>query len=265
MDTRYVNLQGTYNFRDIGGYKTKDNRRVKQGLLYRSDELCYCTKEDGEVLTELGIKSIIDYRNEKERKGKEDISLEGVEIYYLDPKADAAAIASSDGGELQKVWQMDTLTAEKAKLLMTKQNEQFVLAESSKKSYRRMLDIILDETKVPMVQHCRGGKDRTGYGAALILLLLGVEEETVLEDYMLTNYYKKEKNEKSLRALMEETGSEDLVLAVRYLKEANREFLLTALALIRSDYGTAEAYARQELSMTTEELEKLRGMYLEGE
>lgn len=260
---RHIALQGACNFRDIGGYVTEDGRRVKTGLLYRSDELCFCTSHDIEILESLGLKSIIDYRNEKERNGKEDVSIEGVSVYYLDPKADAAAMASSESLKEMPVEGGRKLTAAWAKEMMVEQNVQFVLAESSRQAYRRMFDLILDETKIPLVQHCRGGKDRTGYGVALVLLLLGVDQNTVLQDYMLTNVYKREKNERSLKQVLDETGDEDLVLALRYLKEANEEFLFTAINLIRERYGSVRRYVMRELSVTEQEIEKLRDMYLE--
>ncbi len=259
---RQVELEGAYNFRDIGGYRTMDGHRVRKGLLYRSDELCYCTENDVKVLQNLGLKSIIDYRSERERKGKEDVVIEDVTIYYLDPKADVAAMASAGLAELTEHG-YNELTAAAAKKLMVEQNRQFVLAESSKAAYQEMFRLILDKTNLPLVQHCRGGKDRTGYGAALILLLLGVGKETVLQDYMDTNLCKYEKNQNSLQALLEKTHNEDFVQAVRYLKEAEEEFLLTALDEITKQYGTVEEYAMQELGLTKERQKTLKEMFLE--
>lgn len=255
-----VALEGAWNFRDIGGYGTKDGRRVRKGLLYRSDELCYLTDRDISVLKALGIRTIIDYRARTENAGKEDRAIGDARICYMDPKADVAAMASSD--EIPRLDRSQKLTARGARALMIGQNEQFVLAESSREVYSEMLHMILKEENLPLVQHCRGGKDRTGYGIALILLLLGVEEDTVIQDYMYTNVCKKEKNEKSLKKLWEETKDEDLVQAIRYMKEADEAFLGAALRTIRERYGTAEQYALQELSMTLEDIEKLREMFL---
>lgn len=38
-----------------------------------------------------------------------------------------------------------------------------------------------------MLIHCASGKDRTGFDAALILDVLGVEEDEIAADYLLTN------------------------------------------------------------------------------
>ena len=72
-------------------------------------------------------------------------------------------------------------------------------------------------------------------GKHIILLLLGVDQKTVVEDYMLTNVCKHEKNTRSLAEAYEQTHNEDFVLALRYLKEAREESILGALNMI-SDY-----------------------------
>ncbi len=262
MEVRQVKLEGAYNFRDVGGLTNKEGKRVRTGLLYRSDELCYCSPSDVEILEGLGLRSIIDFRNEKERTEKPDVPIKGVTVYALDPKADIAAMAASD--EIPNMGpEGGQPSAAGVRALMVEQNRQFVLAEDSKKAYRAMFDLILDESKLPLDQHCRGGKDRTGYGVALILLLLGVDRETVIEDYMLTNVCKHEKNERSLKKTWDETHDEDLVQALRYAKEAQPEFLSTALDEIEEGYGTAENYVREELDMTDDQIQKLRKMFLE--
>lgn len=259
---KQIKLEGAYNFRDIGGYITVDGKKVKEGLLYRSDELSKLTEKDIEILIAHNIKTIVDYRGEAERVNNEDKAIEGAKVVYLDPKADVAAMASNENiKDMHKT--IDSLTAKKAYQLMMEQNRQFVLADSSKKAYRQLLDLILDKDNCPLVQHCRGGKDRTGYGVAIILLLLGVSKETVLEDYLYTNVCKNEKNEKSLRKIMEETQNEDLVQALRYMKEANAEFLLLALNEIDDNYGGIVNYAINELDFNQENINKLKEIYLE--
>lgn len=261
---RYIDLEGTFNFRDIGGYKTNENRTVSFGKIYRSDALNFLTPEDVKQVEALGIKSIIDYRNEKERVGNEDVEIPGTTVYYLDPKADVAALASSEmndkgsGGH-----QFDTLTADFAKTLMTQQNVQFVHNKDSVEAYKAMFDIILDETNIASVQHCRGGKDRTGYGIALILFALGVDKKTIVEDYMLTNFYKKDKNEKSLQELFDKTGDHDKVLAVRYLKEAHESFIMAALNEIDTHFETPLNYLQTVIGLDDEKITKLKDLYLD--
>lgn len=263
LDTRKLPLEGAHNFRDIGGLVTKDGRRVKKGMLYRSDDLHDLTEADVQLLHSLGLKSVIDYRNEHEWNDRPDAAIPGVTVYHMDPKADAAAMASSDEVPKLDPSHREKVTAAGLKALMTEQNRQFVLAEDSKQVYRTMLEMILQDENLPLDQHCRGGKDRTGYGAALILLLLGVDRETVVQDYLLTNVCKKEKNEKSLQKMWEKTHDADLIQAMRYAKEANESFLLAALDLIDTQFGGIEQYAENELQLSPDYTHALREKFLE--
>lgn len=261
---RYIDLQGTYNFRDIGGYHTKSGKRVAFGKLFRSDELSRLTPEDVIKIKALGIRTIIDFRNTKERENNEDIPIEGVHVQYLDPVADIAALASSEftGGKKLDLHDPKNMTAELAKHLMIEQNVAFVHDKKCQKAYREMFHVILQEENIGIVQHCRGGKDRTGYGIALILFALGVSSQDIIKDYMLTNHYKKEKNEASLKALLKETKNEDLVQAIRYFKEANEVFLQTALNEIKAHYQNPINYIQTVLGITESQIKTLEKLYL---
>lgn len=263
LETRKLPLDGAHNFRDIGGLLTKDGHRVRQGLLYRSDDLHELTEKDIQLLQSLGLQTIIDYRGEHEWRDRPDVSIPGVTVHHMDPKADAAAMASSDEVPKLDPAHRTKVTAAGLKALMTEQNRQFVLAADSKQVYRTMLEMILQDENLPLDQHCRGGKDRTGYGAALILLLLGVDRETVLQDYLLTNVCKKEKNEKSLQKMWEKTHDADLIQAMRYAKEANESFLLAALDLIDQDFGGIEQYVVTQLGLSPTYISALRAKFLE--
>ena len=62
---------------------------------------------------------------------------------------------------------------------------------------------LADPDAVPAVFHCHGGKDRTGVVAAVLLLALGVDRETVLDDYEATRRYRRlEDQQDSLATLL---------------------------------------------------------------
>lgn len=126
-----------------------------------------------------------------------------------------------------------------------------------------MLEIYLTPDSGIIVQHCRGGKDRTGYGVALLQGLLGVEKKDIIRDYLLTNLYKKERNQQSLEKIKEETENPSLVKAIRYFKMADTRFLGTALSYIEEHYQTIENYVKENLSITEEQIQYLKGRYLE--
>ena len=49
------------------------------------------------------------------------------------------------------------------------------------------MEVVLDESNRPVLIHCTSGKDRSGIAIALIMEALGVDRETIMEEYLLTN------------------------------------------------------------------------------
>src|SRR6266576_6251281 len=64
---RHLNLAGASNFRDLGGYRTRDGRTVRWQQIFRSNHLGHLTEADIEVLRPLGLKSAFDFRGSEER------------------------------------------------------------------------------------------------------------------------------------------------------------------------------------------------------
>ena len=255
-----IALEGAFNFRDIGGLKTIHGKQIKSGLHYRSDELSKLTDQDIAFLKSLNIQTVIDYRSAQERQNNENKDF-GQSTYYIEPIADLAALASAEFKDLK----LDDkrLDPHLVEHLMIEQNKEFVRNPICKQAFRQMFDVLLVEENLPNVQHCRGGKDRTGFGVALLLGVLEVPRQAILEDYLLTNVYKKEKNERSIKEIYEKTGDEQLVQAMRYFKEANLNFINTALDMIDSQYGSIKNYCQKELYLSDQEIQTLEDLYLE--
>jgi len=262
MNDRQIPLEGATNFRDIGGYETVDGKTVKYGKLYRSDELSKLSQQDIQKIQHLGIKVIIDYRNEKERFQNETLDIAGTCTYSLDPLSAMAAAASQKDEELSFAAILKNITEEKALALMLQAYEDFVEDPHCKSAFAEMLSIISHKENQAILQHCRGGKDRTGYGVALILLLLGVPKSTVLEDYLLTNVYRSEKNENSLIHLRK-NKEESFVKGMKVLKEARAEFLEKALSIIEAKYGGIQEYVEKELGISKVKMDHLKELYLD--
>ena len=67
VPTRHLKLQGASNFRDLGGYPTRDGRTLRWRRLFRSNHLGHLTAADIEVVRGLGVKSAFDFRGLEER------------------------------------------------------------------------------------------------------------------------------------------------------------------------------------------------------
>lgn len=269
ISTRLVNLDGTYNFRDCGGYETIEGRRVKWGLLYRSDQLSNISERDVAFLKNMGLKTIVDYRSKSEASAAPNKEIFGANTYSLDPNAKIAQLAADSIDDVNKSI-LDLLKEHKfhpekygdPEENMYKQYKKFIYSDSSKKAYRELIKLILDEHNLPLVQHCRGGKDRTGFGVAIILLALGVREECVIYDYTLTTQYRVTKNKKQMNLYKKYTKDEQTLTLLSTLQQSKAIYMETAINEMKKTYGSIDSYLKDALGIDQDVKEKLKEIFL---
>lgn len=253
---RKLAMDGAENFRDLGGYQTEDGRTVKWGLIYRSDSLAELSDEDMAFMQRMKIRQVVDLRTAFEKEQEPDRIAEG--INYVDRPIDVEGTAVKDLYEKISSGDIEDLNAAK---LLEDANRTFVT--NYQHVYSAHLKSLLEPGNLPSVAHCTGGKDRAGFAAAITLLALGVPEQTVINDFMLTNTYTKEKIEKYM--LMIKLGSffrTDPEL-VRPLLGVQRSYIEAALDQIRQSYGSVDNYFREGLSIDDAEIAQLQDLLLE--
>ena len=253
---RFITAEGIKNFRDFGGYRSKDGRWVKWGLLYRSAAHDQASANDLNLLKQLGIKSVVDYRSTSEFIEAPDKKAEGIKYLNYPPFPENAGAAD--------VLHFDTKSEEKAIFGMLECNRVLATAEDSFKAYHKLFQSALDDELVPTVQHCTAGKDRVGVGVCCMLLALGVDENIVMEDYLLSNADKLpiEKltaamNKKGKPMPLERIKAMDALLGVR------AEYLQEFLNIVKSNYATFDDFLIKALGLTEEEIKSFRDKYLE--
>ena len=236
---RHLPMTGGYNFRDLGGYRTTDGRYVKWGKILRSDDLHKLTPEDIAYLGSLPLVSVVDFRSAEEMAEAPDKM----------PASATNYACSITPGNLMGAMDSETLLPGHADSLMREMNRLLVTDSAAIAQYHKLFELLQNERGVPLMFHCSAGKDRTGMGAALILSALGVNEETILNDYLLSNTYLADKYSRYI------TESPDM----EALFTVRREYLEAGLEQIRKDHGSVENYLRNVLDV---DLEKMREMYL---
>ncbi len=270
ISTRLVNLDGTDNFRDCGGYETIEGRRVKWGLLYRSDQLSNISERDVTFLKNMGLKTIVDYRSKSEASAAPNKEISDANTYSLDPYAKTAQLAAGSIDDDVNKSILDLLKEHKfypekygdPEENMYKQYKKFIYSDSSKKAYRELIKLILDEHNLPLVQHCRGGKDRTGFGVAIILLALGVREECVIYDYTLTTQYRVTKNKKQMNLYKKYTKDEQTLTLLSTLQQSKEIYMETAINEMKKTYGSIDSYLKDALGIDQDVKEKLKEIFL---
>ncbi|CAM4189348.1 tyrosine-protein phosphatase [Paenibacillus tarimensis] len=257
-DDRMIPYEGVHNFRDMGGYETVDGRRVKYGLFFRSAELHGLTPGDLEHLQTLGIKTVLDYRHEEEAARKPNPAIAGaayecIPALAVDPSVPVSAAGSIEellAGGLPAAFGPDMLAGFYAKLPFRNA------------SYQRLMAVIQEPARLGLLHHCAAGKDRTGVGSALILLALGVPEETVMADYLLTNEGLASFTA-AIKARLAPHLDEQGLLSFEAMMAAKPAYLEAALDAIKGRYGSYDAYFKQEFGLTPERRDKLRAYCLE--
>lgn len=128
--------------------------------------------------------------------------------------------------------------------------------------FRELLELPDEEA---LLFHCAEGKDRTGCAAMLILFALGADEETVMEDFLLTNEYNADLIEEDRRMLREEGMSEEEIEEyLPLLDQVSPTYMKNAITWMTENYGSPLGYIKQELGVTDEEIIELRDKFLEG-
>lgn len=237
---RILPMTGAFNFRDLGGIKLADDRKVKWGKLFRADELTNLTEEDVEYLESISISSVIDFRAENEIKRAPDKLPKSARFKY--PLAITPGAMRTDGAQSRGMASFSNQ--------MKQMNRLYVSDPSCVRAYRIMFTVIQNNLSAPIVFHCSAGKDRTGMATALILFALGASEETVLEDYMLSKKHIGDK----YTAMVEKYPRTAPIFTVK------RTYLEAGIEQMKNDYGSIENFLTQELKV---DIPRLRRIYLQ--
>lgn len=248
---RLLPLQGGQNFRDLGGYRTRDGRHVRWGLLYRSGSMHFLTPADYAYLEHLGIRTVCDFRDSRERAAEPALWPAGKmpTMFADDYRMDAGSPAQAAAALITTGEQARAMLAGRYPGILKQFNSQ----------YRRMFGELL-AGRVPLAFNCSAGKDRTGVAAALLLTALGVPRETVIQDYLLTNKYlnpDKVTGNPAQAAYWKQMPPD---VAKAYLL-ADRSYIEAAFKVMDSHAGGASGYLHDELGLSRADIVTLRRMY----
>lgn len=247
------------NFRELGGYEAMDGRHVKFGLIYRGVALSHrMSQADKDKIASMNLKYILDLRAAGEAELDPDFVPEGVRHERICGLwVDENTEFDFSPGAIEK--SMSQMTGDPAEMLMD-----FYRGMPLKNKAFKALFKELSEGNAPLLFHCSAGKDRTGTAAILILLALGVDEETAIADYLLTNVYRKAIIDKELEKA-KKMFPDDPQMMERYAGKEGvlKEGAMAALDTIKKAYGTVEKYFEAEFGLDEEGLKRLRDFYLE--
>lgn len=237
---RRLPLEGGHNYRDMGGYRTSDGLYVRWGKVFRTDDMHNLTTGDLDYLTALNLHTVVDFRSEKEASEDPDKLPTSVTNHRLLPISP---------GNMTDVTQAELEDAEKNAQYMADINRIFSTNEEIVAQYRELFRLLQDESNLPLSFHCTAGKDRTGMGAALFLASLGVDEQAIMKDYLLSNNYLAEKYGQYMEKYP----------ALVPLFTVESGYLQAGFDQIRTDHGTIGNYLKNILHV---DIDRMREIYL---
>ena len=258
---RVLILEGARNFRDIGGYPTRSGKRIKWGLLFRSDYLTHLTEEDCARVHEIGIRTVFDLRSnmERERYPSRWHPQSSAETLFWEDTREAEKL----GERLQRYRHENETTDNQLHGFLCYHYRHYLEIQAEK--FSGILAQLVKEESAPALIHCTAGKDRTGIMIALILYLLEVDEDLIMQDYLLTNEHVKGPDDKErFRLLLRQFGFEEITDGImNAMIYAHQEYLQAAFDGMREDFGSVEQYAEKRLGFDAEMTARLQSIYLE--
>lgn len=244
----FINFDGIKNARSLGGIAVCGGRRVREDCLLRSAHLADASARDISRIESLGLKYIVDFRDELEMQRSPDLSVPGAEH-----RAMQALPTFKDRGkrETAQIPDFDATFAEVYTNLAQ--------SEEARLAYKGFFRTLLEAKGEPVLWHCTQGKDRTGVAAILLLTCLGADWADIEADYFLSN--------KGLECMLHEPMPEHMRRWPEEVRQklilVRRELLELYLEKLTQRWGSIEGYLRDGLGLCDEDFKLLREYYTE--
>lgn len=244
VGARAERLKYIENFRDLGGYTSKNGKQLRWGKIFRSGEFNTLTASSINRLKNMGIKTLIDFRD------SEDVIKPSPEL-GLDNVINLPGALHYRQNLLPRL-QKEELRRGDANLFM--QDLYVAMVSGSKRAFKSMFNQLLVEDNYPIVLSCVNGKDYTGFAVSLLLSALDMPEEVIMNDYLLSNRY----FDKRRTAFDPKDCCDGTQEALSLIQTADSRFLSYARDYIRQQYGSINNYLEEELGVTPEKRKQLK-------
>ena len=267
METQSLYLTGVSNARTLAGYRTQDGRAIRPHKLLRTCILVKATPQDMDILVNqehLGM--IIDLRTETEVKAGKDPIMDGVSWYNIHVSDEQLDKGVNDA--MTRMYEGDPINALIEMVRQGIMNEdtyiRFVQSEVSQKGFaqffRQLLALPEDKS---VLWHCTGGKDRAGTAAVLLMHVLGVDEESILHDFEMTNTFNASLIAKMEEEMKKRTDDPAVMEAAVAIAGVNGAWMRRMIQYLKEEYGSVVHYIEEVLHASKQDMETLQKMYLQ--
>ncbi|MBW1604859.1 tyrosine-protein phosphatase [Lactobacillus sp. Sy-1] len=253
---RLLKIKNGYNFRDIGGYPTKDGRTTKWHKIIRSGNLAELDQADKDYLKSYGITNDIDLRSKMERDSEPDLVPDGVK-YSKNPIFEQKERRTAD--VMKNLYSEDPTVG---KLHMKHVYENLIESPIARNSYRSLFQILLHDSDGGSLIHCSQGKDRTGMGIVMLLFVLGVDEKDIQENYLDSAKQMVPYVQKKIKEYERYNINNICKENITSLYTVSIDYYNAAMSKIKELYGNMDNFIHEYLGLSDQDVKKLRDEYL---
>lgn len=266
VQSQSIGLEGVNNARQVGGYITQDGRKVKEGVLLRTGALAAATEEDiAELENKYQVSQIVDFRTSEERASAPDPEISGarntpIPLTEEDSEEDDEENGTTAGYTDYSIESMVEIVRAGVvdQMYVTMVEDAY-----TQQAYGTFFQELLNHEEGAFLWHCTGGKDRAGLASVLLLSALGVDRETILADFELSNHYYAETVEQMLKAAEDLDCTEEDREGLRGLFGVRVELMKDALKVIDEKYESMEKYLTKQLGLSDDDISRLQEKFLE--
>ncbi len=220
-DGRQVPVEGTLNFRDVGGYPVSDGGAIAWRTLFRSDGLYRVDAAGAATIDGLGLNTVIDLRIAAER----EVAPSPIDALSAKrPRTLAYSLVGEDFSELP---------ADLGGVYS-------YLVSKRGPAIGSVLKQLASPGALPALVHCTAGKDRTGIVVAFTLAAVGVPDEVIAADYALSSVYLVPGQTAVIGQISAAMGLDEQL--TDELMASPPELIVRALDQARQQYGSVVEY-----------------------
>ena len=244
------------NFRDLGNLIGFEGKRVKERAILRASQPIDLIESDISELKDVyKLAQIVDFR------GAHEVASQPIDPVFSTDYLNIDILATMMKKKPSVDEIVKNLTPGMVDEFMSEVYVELVVHEDAKIGYRQFIDILLDP-KGTLLFHCRSGKDRTGWGAVIILKILGVSDEDIMTDYLASIAGRSEENAKMVEAHRKKGLNKDQLYEFKEMLSVKGLYLEVAFETVKKEFGDFPNYLKEALQVTDEEIVKLRDLYL---
>lgn len=246
---RNIIIPGVQNFRDLGGYPSYEtHKRLRWGMLYRSAAIDSPDECAVRELKNIGIKTIVDFRSVGEI-GRQS-------AWSKDFRMIRVPIPVDELKRIPEAVRAGRVKSDTVYRVVERVNRE--LMRKYTREFRQVFDVLLEAENYPVVLHCSSGNGRTGIVSALVLSALGVNPETIMDDYRLSNIYLDIPTASRYAYRLPVSSQE----AITTMLTAREDFLNAAREEIENTYGDVDTYLREGLELSRKDIRNLQRILL---